>query len=566
VKLIRLTWLPFFLAIGGRWLASGFEVLASSLLAFAIVKFGGKNENKLLIPHALIEWIKRSHSPLIAALALALGIVLVGRLVETLVEWCLTWTHLKINRRLTPEVMEASVEPATHRYLDPPTVVQRWLLKLDISYFLFESLAATVGRLGTVIIILFATFTTNSTAGKVALGGLLLWAAAAAPLMLRALRASKRSAESHEEVGRIIRDSASLRTELSRPSLRSYWRTKNRPALGKLSAAIKSQGIWNAALFAALGLIAHGMPIVAVLAVAASGSEGSALAVLLYLTRLAAPLGSLGNTLPWIQQNLISVERLFELVEADRDRLALAIPIPYQPAAVRVQDWVVTLPNDFSIPYPDFTFKPGVILCVVGPSGSGKSTLLDSVAGHLSASGKLLVDGTSVTPTDPRWRETCAFVRQEAELVPGGLLDNLSDFPGWKETPIRAEAVARILATRLTGSSGDVGIDDKGVSVGQRRAISVLRALGSDAAVLLLDEPIAGIDDALVEPIRLSLLEARDEGKLIVLTAHKHDLGRLRLDDVATTIVPLEYVAGIDSASRPRREPGQLLVETLSGC
>jgi len=38
-------------------------------------------------------------------------------------------------------VMEAAVEPATRRLLDPATAVQRWLLKIDISYFLYESLA-----------------------------------------------------------------------------------------------------------------------------------------------------------------------------------------------------------------------------------------------------------------------------------------------------------------------------------------------------------------------------------------------------------------------------------------
>ena len=540
-KLVRLTWIPFGVAIGGRWVASGFEVLASSLLAFGVIQLGGNQESGLPIPNWLIHWIKASASPLVITLLMALCIVLLGRLIETLVEWCLTWTHIKVNRRLTPEIMEASVEPATHRLLDPPTAVQRWLLKLDISYFIYESIASTIGHIGTIAIILFATFKVSHIAGQVALGSLSLWVVAAVPLMVRALNASRRYAQSHEVVGRIIRDSASLRAELSRPSLRAYWRERNLRPLKELDQVIKWQGIWNAALFGVLGLVARGMPVCAVLAASATGSLGSSLAVLLYLSRIAAPLGSLASTLPWIQQNLISAQRVFQVVETKRDRIS-EIPPPYNPCKVEVRGWVVSLPNGSEISYPAFILERGKLSCLVGPSGSGKSSLLDSLAGHLSASGSLLVNGKLVAPSDHRWRETCAFVRQEPELVPGGLFDNLRDFPGWKETPMRKRAVARILSTRMGGSGGEVAIDEKGVSVGQRRAISVLRTLGSDASVLLFDEPIAGIDDALVVSIRDALVEGMLEGKLILLTAHKHDLERLAFDDVVGSVIHLESI------------------------
>jgi ATP-binding cassette subfamily C protein CydD len=108
-------------------------------------------------------------------------------------------------------------------------------------------------------------------------------------------------------------------------------------------------------------------------------------------------------------------------------------------------------------------------------------------------------------------------------------MDNLYDFPGWKETPALAAGVSRVFASRSLGATGEVAIDDKGVSVGQRRAISVLRAIGSDAPILLLDEPVAGIDHALIEPIRDALLEASEQGRVIMITAHQHDLERLAL-------------------------------------
>jgi ATP-binding cassette subfamily C protein CydD len=148
-----------------------------------------------------------------------------------------------------------------------------------------------------------------------------------------------------------------------------------------------------------------------------------------------------------------------------------------------------------------------------------------------------------VLPTDPRWRETCALVRQEPELVPGALVDNLQEFPLWKETPARRLAVDRILASRVAGGGGEVAIDQKGVSVGQRRAIAVLRTVGSDASVLLLDEPVAALDDVLVEPIVEVIMEAYREGRIILLSAHEHDLQRLKLPGEHVVVVRLNSVA-----------------------
>jgi ABC-type multidrug transport system fused ATPase/permease subunit len=476
---------------------------------------------------------------------LALFTVVIGRAIETLVEWSRPWIHLKVNRALTPEVIEAAVEPTTRRLLDPPTAVQRWLLKIDLSFFIFESVAATIGHLGTMVIILVATFTANVTAGQVALGFLVLWLALAVPLMVKALRASQRAAYSHEIVGRIIRDSASLRAELNRPSLRAFWRTRNAPPLSDLQDTIKWQGVWNVTLFGVLGLIARSMPIAAVLAASASGSLGSALAVFLYLTRMAGPLADLASAFPWVQQNLISVQRLFRVVETDRDRID-AVPESFNPHTVRVRNWIAVLSDGSKLQFPDLDLSRKHILCVVGPSGSGKSSLLDSLAGQLSASGTILVDDVEVVPTDPKWRETCALVRQEPELVPGTLFDNLRDFPFWRETPVRKCAVDRIFATRALGGGGAVAIDEKGVSVGQRRAIAVLRALGSDAPVLLLDEPVAGIDDALVEPIAKAIVEAHHEGRIVLLSAHEHDLKRLDLPAENIVLVRLSALGELE--------------------
>ena len=191
------------------------------------------------------------------------------------------------------------------------------------------------------------------------------------------------------------------------------------------------------------------------------------------------------------------------------------------------------------ISYPSFTLKRRKLVCLVGSSGSGKSSLLDSLAGHLSAVGCLRVNGQPITPSNPRWQESCGFVRQEPELILGDLLDNLDNFLGWRSTLTRKYAVSEILKSRKGGTNGEVAIDDKGVSVGQRRAISVIRTIGTEAPILFLDEPIAGIDNTSASYIRDVIIEGLQEKKLILLTAHKHDLERFAFDDVDCSVINL---------------------------
>jgi ATP-binding cassette subfamily C protein CydD len=226
----------------------------------------------------------------------------------------------------------------------------------------------------------------------------------------------------------------------------------------------------------------------------------------------------------------MSVQRVFQMVETDRNRIEV-IPQSYlRCLEIHVRNWVANLPDSSRLTYPNFDIKSGEVLCVVGPNGAGKSSLLDSLAGHLSSSGQLFVDGSLVLPDDPRWRETCALVRQEPELVPGKLFDNLWGFPGWKETPVLAHAIDQVICKRRPENNvTEVGIDDKGISVGQRRAIAVLRALGSSAQVLLLDEPVAAVDEMVVRSITEAIAETCQEGRIVVVTAHEHDLKRLDL-------------------------------------
>jgi ABC-type multidrug transport system fused ATPase/permease subunit len=539
--LVKLTWVPLSLAVVGRWSSSILQILVSSLIGFLVVQLGNSDQSGIVLPQALLEWLKMAESPALTALFLTLAITAASSLIDMLVAWTRVWVHLIINKRVTAQIITTSINTNYDVMLDASTAVQRWLLKLDLVYFLHESIAATIGHVGTVVIALIATYNANHVAGNVSVVCLILWLVTCVPLTLKALRASQISAVAHESVGRIIRDGIALRSDLSRPSLKTFWVRRSLPDLAILQRSISTQGMWNTFLEGAMSAIARLMPIVAVLAAIQTGSIGSAIAILLYLTRMAGPLGGLAGILPWIQQNLISIQRMYNMIIGP-DSPSSETSSPYQVKhELVITDWSVRVGTTRLIQYPDLRASNEYILCIVGPSGSGKSTLMKSLAGQLRIeSGTLILDGERIDQSSSFWQESCSLVPQEPELLPGTVEDNLKGFPNWTSTELRIAAISKVLANTDDGLGSIVGIDDKGVSVGQRRGIAVLRSVGADSAILFLDEPLAGVDDSIVSILKEVFEEARREGRILILSAHEHDFNRLGLP--ATKVIRLHRV------------------------
>ena len=144
--------------------------------------------------------------------------------------------------------------------------------------------------------------------------------------------------------------------------------------------------------------------------------------------------------------------------------------------------------------------------------------------------GELRLDGTKIDVKSSVWRETCGLLPQEPELVSGTIRDNLMNFADWASTKLIKNACDRILIGIEGAENCVVDVDNKGVSVGQRRSIALLRCLGYTSGIVLLDEPIAGIDDSLVEVLRDAIEDTRRQGRIVIMTAHEHDYERLQLN------------------------------------
>ena len=178
---------------------------------------------------------------------------------------------------------------------------------------------------------------------------------------------------------------------------------------------------------------------------------------------------------------------------------------------------------------PRLALEPGAFLCIEGPSGAGKSTLLFALAGLAErASGQVRWDGDDVLAM--RERERSAFRRARIGLVfqdfllfeELGALANAALGGAWRAAGERRriEVRARTLLVRLGIDPDDPVAVDR-LSGGERQRVAVARALATDPAAVLADEPTASLDraaaDALIGTLRTLVAEA---GRTLVVASH----------------------------------------------
>lgn len=171
----------------------------------------------------------------------------------------------------------------------------------------------------------------------------------------------------------------------------------------------------------------------------------------------------------------------------------------------------------------DLVVPPGSTLAVIGPNGSGKSTLLRAVAGiEAPAAGSIDLHGEDVAlvlqSTDVD-RSVPITVRDTVALARYSTLRLLRRFG-----PTDREAVDAALDRLSVAELADRQLHD--LSGGQRQRVLVAQGLAQDARILLLDEPITGLDVVSRSMILDVVEEERAGGRTVVMTTHNLDEAR----------------------------------------
>jgi molybdate transport system ATP-binding protein len=169
----------------------------------------------------------------------------------------------------------------------------------------------------------------------------------------------------------------------------------------------------------------------------------------------------------------------------------------------------------------DFAMPMRGITALFGPSGCGKTTLLRCVAGLQRMAGRLTV-GDEVWQDDARGRflhtheRPIGFVFQEASLFPHLTVRRNLEFGLARTTPDRRRVTFAEVAD-LLGVTGLLDRRPDGLSGGQRQRVAVARALLTSPELLLMDEPLASLDQASKLEILPYLERLHDELAMPVL-------------------------------------------------
>ena len=253
-------------------------------------------------------------------------------------------------------------------------------------------------------------------------------------------------------------------------------------------------------------------------------SVGTSVAVISYISRIFAPIESLGMEIQTIQSAMAGVRRIDAFL-AQPER---AVPKRNETAArgdvalshVTFGYGEKPVLRDFSM-----TVRQGEQVMLVGRTGAGKSTVFKLLLGlYQPEAGTVTIGGVDVSRISDQERRTCiGCVEQHFSRVPGSVLDQIT-----LGDPQITAAMAKN-AAQLAGIDAAVQALPKGYdtvcmegmfSQGEWQLLSIARAAAADPAVLLLDEITANLD-AETEARVLEALRRASAGRTVLSVSHR---------------------------------------------
>ena len=199
----------------------------------------------------------------------------------------------------------------------------------------------------------------------------------------------------------------------------------------------------------------------------------------------------------------------------------------------------------------NFSVDEGSITGIIGPNGAGKTTLFNIISGfEKPTNGAIFFEGNVITTLEPYEivergicrtfqitklfpNLTCLENILVSKKVPNGYREIISEL--WKTDAHVIKRSHEFLA--LVGLEEKVNILAKELSYGQQKLLELARSLATEPRLLLLDEPLAGVNPKMIETIKTKLREIKEAGHTILLI--EHNLSAVM--ELCDSIVVMDY-------------------------
>jgi ABC-type branched-subunit amino acid transport system ATPase component len=208
---------------------------------------------------------------------------------------------------------------------------------------------------------------------------------------------------------------------------------------------------------------------------------------------------------------------------------------------LRVENLVKVFGGITAVDGADFRVERGSLTGLIGPNGAGKSTTFNCITGvHKANSGAVYFDGEDITGLEPHEIANRGLVRtfqiareldemtvlENMMLAPRGQLGESlwrSVLPGARRTVVESEEEVRERAWEMLEFFEIDHLAEEyagNLSGGQRKLLEMARALMTDPEMVLLDEPLAGVNPSLEKKLLEFVHELREDGYTFLLVEH----------------------------------------------
>lgn len=185
---------------------------------------------------------------------------------------------------------------------------------------------------------------------------------------------------------------------------------------------------------------------------------------------------------------------------------------------IKITDLSLTIKSTDILKNINITFEKGKIHGLIGRNGSGKTMLMKCICGFVKpTNGTIIVDGKQIGK-DCDFPENVGIIIETPGFIPY--------YSGYKNLKLLADLNKKINGDKIKETMKQVGLDPnlkrhvKKYSLGMRQRLGLAQAIMENPDLLILDEPMNGLDKDGVSDMRKYLLNLKEQGKTILIASH----------------------------------------------